>query len=133
MLYWAEGSKSKNTVQFCNSDPAMHEMFIRFLRDCFGMANEQIRFNINVYTSNGRAIDEIEAYWLQLLKLPASCARKHMTNHLPTSSSGKKQNKLPNGVLTLSVAKSTWLVQHIYGAIQEYSGIDQPTWLDGLY
>ena len=23
------------------------------------------------------------------------------------------------------------LVQHIYGAIQEYSGIDQPDWLDG--
>jgi hypothetical protein len=29
------------------------------------------------------------------------------------------------------VSRSTWLVQHIYGAIQEYSGVDQPQWLDG--
>lgn len=133
MLYWAEGSKSKNTLQFCNSDPAMHAMFIRFLRECFVIPDDQFRFSINAYTSRVRTIDAIEAYWLDLLKLPPECTRKHTTNNLPTSSSGKKVNKLPNGVLTLCVAKSTWLVQHIYGAIQEYSGIDQPTWLDGHY
>jgi hypothetical protein len=31
----------------------------------------------------------------------------------------------------LRVLKSTHLVQHIYGAIQEYAGFDEPRWLDG--
>ena len=44
-----------------------------------------------------------------------------MLNHFPTSSSGKKRNRLPYGVCTLSVARSTRLVQHIYGAIQQYA------------
>jgi hypothetical protein len=53
------------------------------------------------------------------------------TNHYPTSSSGKKRRKLPYGVCTLTLAKSTHLVQHIYGAIQEYAGFEEPRWLDG--
>jgi len=51
-----------------------------------------------------------------------------MTNHMPTSSSGRARNKLPYGVCTLRV-HSTWMLQHIYGAIQEYAGFDEPTWL----
>lgn len=131
MLFWAEGSKSRNTLQLANSDPAMMVMFVRFLRECFGLTADDFRFSLNVYTNNGRSIDEIESYWIDLLSLSRRCARKHMLNHSPTSSSGKKKNKLPYGVCTLSVKRSTWLVQHIYGAIQEYSGIDQPQWLDG--
>lgn len=49
----------------------------------------------------------------------------------PTSSSGRKRNKLPYGVCTLQVRRSTRLVQHIYGAIQEYAAFDEPAWLDG--
>jgi hypothetical protein len=30
-----------------------------------------------------------------------------------------------------TVAKSTHLVQHIFGAIQEYGGFEEPRWLDG--
>jgi hypothetical protein len=50
-------------------------------------------------------------------------------NHLPTSSSGKKMNKLPYGVCTLAVY-DTCIAQHIYGAIQEYADFDEPSWLD---
>jgi hypothetical protein len=28
------------------------------------------------------------------------------------------------------VMKSTRIVQHIYGAIQEYAGFEEPRWLD---
>ena len=37
-------------------------------------------------------------------------------------------NKLPYGTCRLSV-HSTAIVQHIYGAIQEYAGFDRPEWL----
>jgi hypothetical protein len=38
-------------------------------------------------------------------------------------------NRLPYGTCRLSV-HSTAIVQHIYGAIQEYAGFDRPEWLD---
>lgn len=33
MLYWAEGSKKRNSVIFVNSDPEMMMFFVDFLRD----------------------------------------------------------------------------------------------------
>lgn len=132
MLYWAEGAKARNTVQFTNSDPHMITLFMRFLSDALNIPRETILVSINVYTNNGMSLAEIERYWLELLDLPVENARKHMTNHMPTSSSGRAKNKLPYGVCTLRV-HNTWMLQHIYGAIQEYAGFDEPAWLDGGY
>ena len=69
------------------------------------------------------------ANWLKQLDLPRSCLRKPIINHLPTSSSGLRLNKLPYGVCTVGVKRSTWLVQHIFGAIQEYGAFEEPRWL----
>jgi hypothetical protein len=129
MLYWAEGAKMRNTVKFSNSDPHMVLFFRRFLTDALAIELDEIRISINVYTGNGLTIEEIEGYWLGLLGLPRGSVRKHMLNHMPTSSSGRGKNKLPYGVCSLWV-NSTWMVQHIYGAIQEYAGFDEPAWLD---
>jgi hypothetical protein len=128
MLYWAEGSKRRNTIQFTNSDPHMLTFFRRFLVEAMAIECDEIAMSINVYTNNGMTIQEIERYWLDLVELPPSSVRKHMLNHMPTSSSGRARNKLPYGVVTLNV-HSTWMVQHIYGAIQEYAGFDEPAWL----
>jgi transcriptional regulator with XRE-family HTH domain len=128
MLYWAEGRKSRNTLQFSNSDPHMMRLFRRFLSECIGADPGQMRVTLNVYTNNGMTIEEIERYWLELLDLPASCVRKHTLDHMPTSSSGRAKNKLPFGVCTLRV-HNTWMLQHIYGAIQEYGGFDELAWL----
>jgi hypothetical protein len=129
MLYWAEGSKGRNCLELSNSDPYMLVLFRRFLTDALAIESDEIVMSINVYTTNGLSIEKIEAYWLDLLDLPKSSARKHTVNHMPTSGSGRAKNKLPYGVCTLKV-HSTWMVQHIYGAIQEYGGFDEPAWLD---
>jgi hypothetical protein len=129
MLYWAERAKRRNTIQFTNSDPHMLAFFRRFLVEAMAIERDEIVMSINVYTNNGMGIEEIECYWLDLLDLPASSVRKHMLNHMPTSSSGRARNKLPYGVVTLNV-HSTWMLQHIYGAIQEHAGFDEPAWLD---
>jgi hypothetical protein len=130
MLYWAEGAKTRNTVKLTNSDPNMVRFFRRFLTESLGVPLETIRMTLNVYTTNGMTIEEIEQYWLDLLDLPSSSVRKHTLNHMPTSSSGRAKNKLPYGVCSVSVG-STQAVQHIYGAIQEYAGFEEPRWLDG--
>ena len=129
MLYWAEGAKSRNVVKLVNSDPHMIAMFRRFLVEALAIEPMKIRFSINVYTTNGLSIDEIEQYWLRILDLPPACARKHTLNHMPTSSSGRAKNKLPYGVCSV-IVDSTRMVQHIYGAVQEYAGFDEPSWAD---
>lgn len=35
MLFWAEGTKSKNFLDFTNSDPFMLKYFMKFLKRCF--------------------------------------------------------------------------------------------------
>jgi hypothetical protein len=129
MLYWAEGSKSRNSAKFANADPEMILLFRRFLTDAVGVDRSEIRLSINAYTNNGLSIEEIERFWLTLLDLPQASVRKHTLNHMPTSSSGRAKTRLPYGVCFLIVDR-TWVVQHIYGAIQEYAGFDVPGWLD---
>jgi hypothetical protein len=133
MLYWAEGAKSRNSLVLANSDINMIKFFLRFLKEGLDVRDDEISIRLNVYLGNGRSIREIEDYWIQRLGLPRSCLRKHSINHFPTSSSGKKRDCLPFGVCTIRALRSTRLVQHIYGAIQEYTGLDQPRWLDGHY
>jgi hypothetical protein len=129
MLYWAEGAKSRNQVKFANSDPPMVLLFRRFLTDALAIDPAQICLSLNAYTNNGLCIDEIERFWLELLDLPQSSVRKHILNHMPTSSSGRAKNRLRYGVCFL-VVHSTRAVQHIYGAIQEYAAFEEPRWVD---
>jgi hypothetical protein len=108
----------------------MLRYFRDFLVGCFGVKPENFRVRLNVYLGNGKTIREIEDWWLNKLNLPRACIRGHSINSFPTSSSGAKRNKLPYGVCALSL-NSTRIVQHIYGAMQEYGGFDEPRWLDG--
>lgn len=129
MLYWAEGTKGKNTAALCNSELPMVRLFKDFLVECLGVGDDRFTVSLNVYLNNGLSIDEIEAYWLDGLDLPRSCLRKHTVDHTPTSSSGRSKRKLRHGVCTLSVLRSTGILHHIFGAVQEYAGFDQPDWL----
>lgn len=128
MLYWAEGSKSRNCAKLCNSEVPMVAYFRKFLTECFEIEESKFSFSLHVYLGNGLGIEDIERHWLDALALPRSCLRKHSIDPLPTSSSGLKRNRLPYGVGTLSYC-NTRIVQHIYGAIQEYAGFDEPRWL----
>jgi hypothetical protein len=130
MLYWAEGAKNRNSLTFGNSDREMVVFFAGFVRLFFDAPPNRFTFRLNVYTNNGLSVAEIEDHWLDALKLPRMCLRGHTLNHKPTSSSGMKPNKLPYGVGTIRVLRSTPIVQHIFGAIQEYGGFEEPRWLD---
>lgn len=130
MLYWAEGAKDRNTMTLANSDVELMKLFVRFLREVMTISDDRIALRLNFYSSNGLTIDEVERFWLEALALPRSALQKHTIDHLPTSSSGRRGNKLPFGVATVRVKASTHLVQHIYGALQEYGRFDRTDWLD---
>jgi transposase-like protein len=130
MLYWAEGCKSRNQARLTNSDPHMIHFFRDFLTRWFSVDDHAFRIHLNFYLGNGRSVRDIEDWWLEKLALPRTSLCGHSINALPTSSSGTKRNKLPYGVCSLYV-HDTRIVQHVYGAIQEYAGFDEPRWLDG--
>ena len=129
MLYWAEGSKWRNSVLLTNADPELVELFVRFLRECYDVTDERLRFSVNCFLGNGLGLDEIERWWLARLGLPPTSLRAAAVNRASSASKRLKGNILPYGTARVAV-HSTFIVQSIYGAIQEYAGIDRPEWLD---
>jgi transcriptional regulator with XRE-family HTH domain len=129
MLYWAEGSKSRNDVQFCNSDPEMVRFFVDFLRRYFALSDKHIRLRCYLFADHATRQRDVERYWLQVTGLPHSCLRRSIVNVYSKHSLKKRQNKLPYGTCRVVVCR-TRVVQSIYGAIQEYGGFDRPAWLD---
>ncbi len=129
MLYWAEGAKRRNTLILTNADADLLELFVRFLRFCYGVDDDQLRFSVNCFVDNGLTVDQIEA-------VVAGSAR--IARVLPQEGGGQSR------LLGVAAAQgpctslrhrrvavnSTFVVQSIYGAIQEYAGIDRPEWLD---
>jgi hypothetical protein len=128
MLYWAEGSKSRTTVQFVNSDPSMVRFFAGFLRTYYDVPDDAFRVDCNLFADHLERQREIEEFWLDTLGLPASCLRKSTVNVYSKHSQKKRKNKLPYGTVRVCV-HSTRIVQSIYGSIQEYGGFERPEWL----
>jgi hypothetical protein len=99
----------------------MVKLFVRFLRECCGVKNENLTISINCYTNNGLSKSDIENFWTKNLSLDYSNLRKTQENIRPRSATNTiKHNKLLYGIVCITV-NSTELVQHIYGAIQEYA------------
>jgi hypothetical protein len=129
MLYWAEGSKARNVAQLVNSDADLMRTFLSFLRTCYEVTDDRVALSVYCFLGNGLSLDEIEGWWLDRLDLPPTCLRKAVVNRPSSASAFRKGHVLPYGTARVSV-HSTFIVQSIYGAIQEYAGIDRPEWLD---
>jgi transcriptional regulator with XRE-family HTH domain len=129
MLYWAEGSKSRNVAALTNSDPDLLKVYVDFLRRCYGVPDEKLALAVNCHLGNGLTVGQIESWWLERLGLPPSCLRGATVNQPSSASTRRRGHVLPYGTARVSVC-SVVIVQSIYGAIQEYAGIDRPEWLD---
>ncbi len=124
MLYWAEGAKARNVLAFVNSDTEMMQFFVRFLKQEMNIPGERMSMYIHCHSTDPVEIERVKTYWIQSLDLPQSSMRKV----LHKQGSQIQRSILPNGVCRIQVYNSQ-LVQHIYGAIQEYTGLDKPEWL----
>jgi len=52
MLYWAEGSKERNSVIVSNSDPELIGFFARFLREQFEVSDDRFRVLCNLFADH---------------------------------------------------------------------------------
>jgi hypothetical protein len=129
MLFWAEGSKDRNSFKVVNSDPDLLALVTRFLRTYFGVEDSQIRIRCNLFADHISRQQEIESFWLAKLELPPSSLRRSAVNAYSKYSQKKRTNKLPYGTCEI-VVNRTRIVQTIYGSTQEYGGFDRPEWLD---
>lgn len=129
MLFWAEGSKNKNIIEFVNSDPIMINIFMKFLRVCLSIKDEDIKISINCYVNNNLMYDEIEKFWLKETNLSKDNFNKATINNTPKSSSGNKKNKLIYGVCKIRVS-NTEKVQNIFGAINKYTSSNDYKWIN---
>jgi transcriptional regulator with XRE-family HTH domain len=129
MLYWAEGDKSRNQARFTNSDPEVVRFFVRFLREFFLLRDEEFRITCNLFADHVERQYQVEQFWLDTLRLPRDCLCKSVVNVYSKHSQKKRKNKLPYGTCKVVVSR-TYVVQSIYGAIQEYGGFTRLSLLD---
>jgi transposase-like protein len=129
MLYWAEGSRRRNRVEFTNSDAEMVRFFVRFLKTYWDLRNEDIRITCNLFADHLDRQHDIEQFWLNIADLPRESLRKSTVNVYSKYSKKKRQNRLPLGTCRVSVCR-TRVVQAIYGGIQEIGGFRRDSWLE---
>jgi hypothetical protein len=129
MLYWAKGSKLRNVATLTNSDPDLLGVFVAFLCGCYRTPREALVLSVNCHLGNGLSVDGIERWWLTRLSLPETALRAASVNRPSAASRRRRGNVLPYGTARVCLY-STFVVQSVYGAIQEYAGIDRPEWLD---
>jgi transcriptional regulator with XRE-family HTH domain len=129
MLYWAEGAKERNQLQFSNSDPAMARFFVDFVRQNFDLAPDDIRITCNLYADHLEKQTEIERFWLETLGLTPKSLRKSVVNVYSKYSQRKRVGNLPYGTCRVVVSR-TWVAQTIFGAIQEIGGFTREAWLE---
>ena len=123
-LYWGEGSKSTNTAQIINTDVNILRIFVKFCRTYFGVKNHEMSIRISGYTSV-HSEQEMVSYWLKALDLDGASQRKNDLDNMKYASRGHNKAKIgkhPYGSCTITVSKSTPIIQHIYGAIEAYGG-----------
>ena len=116
MLFWAEGTKKKNSITFTNSDPNMMKLFVKFLRERLDVQNDKICMHINCFLNRKEDIIISQQYWVECLNISGCKIYK------PTIKLTNKQIE-NHGICRITVL-DTQLAQEVYGAIQEYGNFD---------
>lgn len=118
-LYWAEGTKKKNGVSLANTDPEMIRFFYNFLVRVF---HKSPAVMFSYHEDEGNAPEhEAKAFWAKLLGVEKE-AIKSFANKDKRPRTGLKKRRHRNGMCIVSL-HSTSAVQHIYGALEVYSGV----------
>ncbi len=69
-LYWGEGYKNGNgEFGFTNSDPEMVKIYLKILRNVYGVKDEQLVLKININKLFAENQSEIEKYWQLVTKI----------------------------------------------------------------
>ena len=96
MLYWAEGTKQRNSVKITNSDAEVLAFFADFLEHELAVPRTRMRLSCNLFADHLERQREIEDHWLQKLRLPRMCLRKS-TERPPSTSTARASFRRSTG------------------------------------
>lgn len=104
-LYWAEGSKKDFGLS--NTDPALIKIFVRGLREVFGIEDERLRVSLRLYEDldKGKCL----SFWSQIVNIPKE---KFISINILE---GKKKGKLEHGMCRVRVIKGGDLLKKVNG------------------
>lgn len=116
-LYWAEGYKKDSQVGLGSSDPKMMQLYVKWLKDCFGYTISDLMFRVTANESHEYRIDEIVNYWADLFQIDKSIFQKSFYQ----KAKWQKVYEHPEeyfGVLRIRVRKSSDFLRKIHGYIE---------------
>jgi len=99
MLYWAEGTKRDEQINFSNSDPRMIKFMMLWFRKICKVPEKKFRIKLYIHTLHCRK--DIEEYWSKLTNIPRN--QFHKTQIKPTSLEYRK-NRLYNGTCAIRIS-----------------------------
>lgn len=70
LLYWAEGGKTSNKIQFVNSDPRMIQTFLSLFRASYPVQEGKFRVGVHLHEYHHR--EAILKYWSEITNIPLS-------------------------------------------------------------
>jgi len=88
MLYWAEGAKNSNGINFSNSDSKMIQLFLVFLRRICGINDSRLR--VHLYAYSNQDLDKLKTYWQKITNIPISQFNKPYIKKNDSNKSGRK-------------------------------------------
>ena len=115
MLYWAEGTLKRNTVDFANSNPEMIRIFLKFLRNVCGVSEDRLRVYLYAYSCHN--LDVLKKYWHNVTKIPLDQFTKP---YIRQDNPNLSNRKLPYGLVHIRY-NDTKLLETIGNWINDYS------------
>lgn len=85
-LYWAEGSRKHDYIQFANSDPQLIKIMMKWFKEVCKVPEERIR--VHVYIHKVYSHENCEEFWSKITSIPVS--RFGKTTYKPTPHNVKK-------------------------------------------
>ncbi len=114
MLYAGEGSKTGNVVALSNSNPKIIKLFLYFLRNVCGIAENRLRVTIHYYDDLNP--DELITFWSTQTSVPKSQFHKPFL-HITTK--GTYRSKSHYGTVTVQYSDKK-LLKIILNWIEDY-------------
>ena len=116
MLYWAEGYKKGDGIDFTNSDPDMVKLFLEFLRGICGVGEKRLR--VYLYAFEDQNIDGLKHFWNKITQIPIKQFSKVYVRKTDVNS-GNNSRRMPYGVVHIRYYDKK-LLQTIVGWIEDY-------------
>lgn len=122
-LYWAEGSKEKeiqpgSRASFSNSDSRMISLFLRWLKECAQISDQDVYADLYTHESHRDTVEETIAVWSNLLKKPHSFFRHTYFKKNKIHTKRKNTGALYIGLLRVNIRASSTLNRRITGWIK---------------